>query len=204
MPQTFAAKRAAFAKLHEEGCFVIPNPWDVGSAIALQGLGFKALASTSAGLAWSLGRADNKITLDQVLAHLTAVAAAVDIPLNADFENGFAHDPAGVAANVSRAIATGIAGLSIVIPQAIRRSHFMTLTWPYSGLPLRGRPSTPAVRASCSPRDPKGSSRVGRILRRQRADYRPSPRRGPIACLRRACAIPGRSPTSSEPSRQSR
>ena len=113
MPQTVAAKRAAFARLHEAGCFVIPNPWDVGSAIALQGLGFKALASTSAGLAWSLGRADNKITLDQVLAHLTSVAAAVDIPLNADFENGFAHDPAGVAANVSRAVATGIAGLSV-------------------------------------------------------------------------------------------
>lgn len=113
MPLTVAAKRATFAKLHEAGCFVIPNPWDVGSAIALQELGFKALASTSAGLAWSLGRQDNKITLDDVLAHLAAVAAAVDIPLNADFENGFAHDPGGVAANVTRAVATGISGLSV-------------------------------------------------------------------------------------------
>jgi 2-methylisocitrate lyase-like PEP mutase family enzyme len=108
-----ADKRAAFRRLHESGCFVIPNPWDVGSAIALESLGFQALASTSAGLAWSLGRPDNKLAIEQVLEHLTAVAAAVDVPLNADFENGFAVEPDGVAANVTRAVATGIAGLSI-------------------------------------------------------------------------------------------
>ncbi|WP_438278718.1 isocitrate lyase/PEP mutase family protein [Nitrobacter sp.] len=112
MPST-AEKRATFRKLHESGCFVIPNPWDIGSARALQGMGFKALASTSAGLAWSIGKADNHITLDNLCDHLTALCAAVDIPINADFENGFAVEPDGVAANVSRAAKTGVAGLSI-------------------------------------------------------------------------------------------
>lgn len=110
---TTAAKRAAFRKLHEGGCFVLPNPWDVGSARLLQQLGFKALASTSSGFAWSTGRADNHVTCDDVLAHLTQLSAAVDLPINADFESGFADDPEGVAANVTRAVATGIAGLSI-------------------------------------------------------------------------------------------
>lgn len=107
------ASRIAFTRLHESGCFVMPNPWDVGSAKYLAGLGFPALATTSAGLAWTLGKHDNRITLDEVLAHLHAVAAAVDVPVNADFEGGFALTPEGVAANVSRAVATGIAGLSI-------------------------------------------------------------------------------------------
>ena len=106
-------KRAAFRKLHEQGCFVLPNPWDVGSAIALQGLGFKALASTSAGMAWAMGRKDNNTPVEDVLAHLSDLTAAVDIPLNADFENGFADDARGVAANVSRAVGAGVAGLSI-------------------------------------------------------------------------------------------
>ncbi len=110
---TAAEKRAAFRTLHQTGCFVIPNPWDVGSAIALETLGFKALASTSAGFAWSMGRADNTVGIEALLAHLTAVSAAVNIPLNADFENGFADDPDAVAANVARAAGTGIAGLSV-------------------------------------------------------------------------------------------
>lgn len=113
MPPTPAQKRAAFFTLHQSGCFVIPNPWDVGSAKYLQGLGFKALATTSAGFAWSQGVADNKLTRDVVLAHLRDIAGAVDIPVNADFEGGFAHDPAGVADNVKRAVDTGVAGLSI-------------------------------------------------------------------------------------------
>ncbi|MBA3810558.1 MAG: isocitrate lyase/phosphoenolpyruvate mutase family protein [Caulobacteraceae bacterium] len=113
MPTTVADKRVAFRALHESGCFVLPNPWDAGSAIALQSLGFKAVASTSAGMAWSMGRADNAVSLEDVLAHLTALAAAVDIPVNADFENAFADDPAGVAANVTRALETGVAGLSV-------------------------------------------------------------------------------------------
>jgi 2-methylisocitrate lyase-like PEP mutase family enzyme len=113
MPATPAEKRATFRRLHESGCFVLPNPWDVGSAIALESLGFKAVASTSAGMAWSLGRPDNEVELGQVLAHLTALAQAVDIPLNADFENAFADDPAGVGANVAMAVDTGVAGLSV-------------------------------------------------------------------------------------------
>jgi len=104
---------AAFRELHASGCFVIPNPWDVGSAVALQRMGFKALATTSAGLAWSLGRPDNEIELEQALAHLRAVAQAVEVPVNADFEGGFAVAPEQVAANVKLAAQTGIAGLSI-------------------------------------------------------------------------------------------
>jgi len=106
-------KRAVFRKMHESGCFVIPNPWDVGSARALQHMGFKAIASTSAGFAWSIGKADNNVTLDDVCEHLTALCEAVDLPVNADFEGGFAHKPEKVAANVARAVKTGVAGLSI-------------------------------------------------------------------------------------------
>src|ERR1700728_3753780 len=108
-----ADKRKTFRKLHEAGCFVIPNPWNVGSARYLQGLGFKALATTSSGHAHSEGFADGAQSMDDVLAHYSELAAATDIPLNADFENGFADDPDGVAANVTRCIGTGIAGLSI-------------------------------------------------------------------------------------------
>lgn len=108
-----ADKRAAFRQLHDSGCFVIPNPWDAGSAVLLQSLGFKALASTSAGMAWSMAKPDNRVERDDVLAHLRALTAVTDIPLNADFENGFADDPDGVAANVAKAVETGIAGLSI-------------------------------------------------------------------------------------------
>jgi 2-methylisocitrate lyase-like PEP mutase family enzyme len=111
--KTPSEKRSAFRALHETGCFVIPNPWDLGSARLLASLGFPALASTSSGFAWSTGRPDYGIARDDVLAHLTALAAAVDVPVNADFETGFADDPAGVAANVTHAVATGIAGLSI-------------------------------------------------------------------------------------------
>jgi len=106
-------KRAAFRKLHETGCFVLPNPWDVGSARALAHLGFKAIASTSAGYAWSIGLADYAVTVDDVCEHLAALCKAVDLPVNADFEGGFAHKPEKVAINVARAVATGVAGLSI-------------------------------------------------------------------------------------------
>jgi 2-methylisocitrate lyase-like PEP mutase family enzyme len=104
---------AEFHRLHESGCFVMPNPWDVGSAKVLQQMGFAALATTSAGMAWTLGRTDNHITLEQSLDHLRAIAEAVDFPVNADFEGGFAIDPEQVNRNVSRAAATGVAGLSI-------------------------------------------------------------------------------------------
>jgi 2-methylisocitrate lyase-like PEP mutase family enzyme len=103
----------AYRRLHESGCFVLPNPWDVGSARLLAQLGFQALATTSSGFAWSMGRQDNHVTLEETLAHLRIVAASVDVPINADFEGGFAVDPEGVARNVLAATETGIAGLSI-------------------------------------------------------------------------------------------
>lgn len=102
-----------FRTLHEAGCFVMPNPWDIGSARALERLGFPALATTSAGFAWSVGRRDNDVSLDQVLRHLEAIAASVSVPVNADFEGGFAVQPDDVAGNVTAAARTGIAGLSI-------------------------------------------------------------------------------------------
>jgi 2-methylisocitrate lyase-like PEP mutase family enzyme len=111
--KSIADKRRAFRALHESGCFVIPNPWDLGSARYLQSLGFKALASTSSGFAWSQGQPDNGMSRERVLTHLAAIAAAVDVPLNADFESGFAVDPAGVHESVSLAVETGIAGVSI-------------------------------------------------------------------------------------------
>jgi 2-methylisocitrate lyase-like PEP mutase family enzyme len=113
MPVTTADKRATFRKMHESGCFILPNPYDVGSARALQHLGFKALASTSAGFAWTIGKADNHVTIDDVCDHLTAICAAVDLPVNADFEGGFAVEPDKVGANVARGVKTGVAGLSI-------------------------------------------------------------------------------------------
>jgi 2-methylisocitrate lyase-like PEP mutase family enzyme len=113
MPLTTADKRAGFRRLHEKGCFIIPNPFDVGTAKALQHLGFKAVASTSAGFAWTIGKADTRVTLDEVCDHLSALCEAVDIPVNADFEGGFAVKPDDVATNVARAVKTGVAGLSI-------------------------------------------------------------------------------------------
>lgn len=108
-----AEKRRTFRRLHESGCFVIPNPWNVGSARYLQGLGFKALATTSSGHAHAQGFADGAQSRDDVLAHFRELAAETDVPLNADFENGFAHDADGVARNVTLCVATGVAGLSI-------------------------------------------------------------------------------------------
>jgi 2-methylisocitrate lyase-like PEP mutase family enzyme len=107
------ARRTAFRALHADGCFVIPNPWDVGSARMLAALGFPALATTSSGFAWSTGRLDNQIPLGDMLAHLAAMSAATDLPLNADFENGYGDAPEAVADNIARALATGVAGLSI-------------------------------------------------------------------------------------------
>jgi 2-methylisocitrate lyase-like PEP mutase family enzyme len=113
MTRTVVEKRAAFRALHEQGCFVLPNPWDVGSARMLQHLGFAALASTSSGYAWTRGRPDYAVTCADVLQHLTSLCDAVDLPVNADFESGFASDPEGVAANVGLAVQTGVAGLSL-------------------------------------------------------------------------------------------
>ena len=108
-----AAKRAIFRQLHESGHFIVPNPWDIGGVRRLEKLGFKALASTSAGAAWALGKQDGEQTLAEVLDHLRMLCAATDLPINADFEGGFADSPEGVAANVTLAIDPGGAGLSI-------------------------------------------------------------------------------------------
>jgi 2-methylisocitrate lyase-like PEP mutase family enzyme len=113
MPRTVTEKRAAFRTLHESGCFMLPNPWDVGSARYLASLGFQAIATTSSGFAWSTGRADNHVTREIILAHLREMVAATDLPVNADFENGFGADPADVAESVKLAVETGVAGLSI-------------------------------------------------------------------------------------------
>ena len=110
---TITDKRRTFHDLHKSGCFVIPNPWDIGSARYLQHLGFKALATTSAGFAFWQAYPDHAISRDLALAHFQAVVAATDVPVNADLEGGFAHDPAGVAQSVRLAVETGIAGLSI-------------------------------------------------------------------------------------------
>src|ERR1700739_1887333 len=111
--RTIAEKRAEFRALHTAGCFVLPNPWDVGSARYLQSLGFKALATTSSGFAWSRGHADNTLPRDAILAHLREIVAATDLPVNADFESGFGADPAGVEESVGLAVETGVAGLSV-------------------------------------------------------------------------------------------
>src|SRR5258708_8672431 len=110
---SIADKRRAFHELHEAGCFVIPNPWHVGSARYLQGLGFKALATTSSGFAWSHGHRDGGMSRDRVLDHLTDMVEATDLPINADFENGFALDAAGVAESVRLAVESCVPGLSI-------------------------------------------------------------------------------------------
>jgi len=108
-----SARRAAYRKLHESGCFVIPNPWDTGSARYLRHLGFQALATTSAGFAFSRGVPDAAVSRDAMLANITDIVAAVELPVNADFESGYARDPEGVAANVRLCVDTGVAGLSI-------------------------------------------------------------------------------------------
>ncbi len=113
MTNDLAARRAAFRQLHESGCFILPNPWNAGGARRLQKMGFKAIASTSSGAAWALGREDGEMSLEEVLSHLRTLCDATDLPVNADFEAGFADDPEGVAGNVGRAIETGVAGLSI-------------------------------------------------------------------------------------------
>jgi 2-methylisocitrate lyase-like PEP mutase family enzyme len=110
---TITDKRRAYRELHQKGCFVIPNPWDIGSARYLQHLGFKALATTSAGFAFSRGLPDNAVPREVMLAHIREIVAATDVPVNADFEGGYAHEPEGVAESVRLCVETGVAGLSI-------------------------------------------------------------------------------------------
>lgn len=110
---SIAERRAAFRALHGSGCFALPNPWDGGTARRLEALGFKALASTSAGAAWALGKQDGEMSVEEVLDHLRFLVGATDLPVNADFEAGFSDTPEGVAQNVVRAVNTGVAGISI-------------------------------------------------------------------------------------------
>src|SRR3954469_9380396 len=112
-PPSVAGKRATFRRRPVSGCWMIPNPWDVGSARYLQGLGFKALATTSSGFAWSEAHADNAVARDMMLEHIAEIVEATDVPVNADFEGGYADEPAGVAESVRLCCATGVAGLSI-------------------------------------------------------------------------------------------
>lgn len=113
MPRTIAERRAAFRELHTSGCFLLPNPWDAGSARYLASAGFQALATTSSGFAWSVGQADNAVSREAVLAHLRTMVEATDLPVNADFENGFGTTPEEVGQSVALAVDTGVAGLSV-------------------------------------------------------------------------------------------
>ena len=129
----FNARRAAFHNLHESGCFVIPNPWDIGTARYLRQLGFRALATTSSGFAFSRGLPDTDwaVPRDMMLGHIAEIVAAVELPVNADFESGYAHQPEAVAENVRLCVATGVAGLSIEDATGDRQS-------PLYNLPLAG------------------------------------------------------------------
>lgn len=111
--RTVAARRVAFQALHREGCFVLPNPWDIGSAKYLERIGFNAIATTSAGFAFSQGLPDGSVGLEPMLAHIKEIVNATDLPVNADFENGYGHEPEEVAANVRRCVETGVAGVSV-------------------------------------------------------------------------------------------
>ena len=143
---TVAEKRRTFRALHESGCFVIPNPWDVGTARYLQRLGFKALATTSSGAAWSLGYADGEVPLDAMLDHIRTIAAATDLPVNADFLAGFADAPHGVAANVRAASRPAWPACRSRTPPAMPRRRCSTSLWPSSASRRRARRSTrPAV-----------------------------------------------------------
>ena len=108
-----ASHHATFRRLHESGCFAIPNPWDIGSARYLRSLGFKAVATTSGGFAFSRGLADGAVSRDLMLTHIAEIVASIDLPVNADFEHGYADEPEAVAQNVSLCVKTGVAGLSI-------------------------------------------------------------------------------------------
>ena len=123
-----AAKRSAFRRLHESGCFVIPNPWDVGSARLLAGLGFEALATTSGGFAFSRGLPDGGVPLDEMLAHIRELVEATDLPVNADFQAAYADEPENVARNIRLCVQTGVAGLSIEDMRADRSLYDFTLS----------------------------------------------------------------------------
>ena len=147
---SIADRRRTFHELHAAGCFVIPNPWDPGTARYLQSLGFKALATTSSGFAWSRARPDNGITRELALAHLADMVAATDLPVNADFEGGFAQDAAGVAESVRLAVETGVAGLSIEDSTGDAAQPLYELPSRPSGCARRAARSTRRAMTRCS------------------------------------------------------
>jgi Phosphoenolpyruvate phosphomutase len=202
MSLSTADKRRAFRKLHESGCFAIPNPWDAGSALYLQSLGFKALASTSSGFAWSRGRADNTPTRAEILAHLADLAGAIDVPLNADFENGFGADAAGVAESVRLAVESGIAGLSIedsIGPRLQRAAAGGTPPGPLFALEAAVERIRAARRAimCCWSDAPRASSWDSRTSTRRLRGSSPTRTPVPIACMRPAYKAPSTSVASS-------
>ncbi len=187
---TIAEKRSAFRRLHERGCFVIPNPWDIGTARYLQHLHFKALATTSAGAAFSLGRPDNEtVTRDDMLAHIKMIVDASDLPVNADYESGYAHEPAKVAENVRLCVETGVAGLSIEDNSGDRANPLYRSRSggrPHPRRPRRDRPSRAPT--CCSPAAPSAFSSAGRTCRKRSSGSSPMRRPAPTVSMRRASA----------------
>ena len=187
----FPDRCRVFRRLHQAGCFVIPNPWDVGSARLLARLGFPALATTSSGFAWSMGRPDNGVSLTQALAHYRAVAESVEVPVNADFEGGFATEPAEVGANVLAATGTGVAGLSIEDSTGDPARPLLDFTLAAERIRAARRAIDESGSVSCSPADRRASWSGAPIWPRRSAGSRHTGRRAPIASTRRA-SVPGR------------
>ena len=203
MSRTVAEKRAAFKALHTSGCFVLPNPWDVGSARYLQTLGFQALATTSSGFAWSTGHADNTLPREAILAHLREIVEATDLPVNADFENGFGSTPNEVAESVRLAVETGVAGLSIEDSTGDAAAPLFRSRSPSNGSAPRAAPSTKAAAIRCWSAAPKTSSPACPTWTTRSRASRPMPRPAPIACTRRASRRASRSRPWSPPWRPS-
>ena len=195
------AKRAAFRTLHEQGCFVLPNPWDIGGVRRLEKLGFAALASTSAGMAWALGLEDGEVALDDVLSHLRLLCGSTDLPVNADFEAGFADDPKEVAANVRLACDTGVAGLSIE-DRTGRELYPLSLAVERSRHPVR--PSIRRARTSSWSADRRDFWSAAPISAPRSNGSSPMPRPVRTVCTLPAFRIRRTSKRSSPPSRRSR
>ena len=207
---TVSDKRAAFREMHRAGCFLLPNPWDAGSARLLERLGYRALATTSAGYAWSQGQADGQLSRDDTLAHMRYMAAMSDLPINADFESGFGATPEAVFDSVSLALATGVAGLSIEDSsgdpnqpvrdkaQAVERlqaARACRRRAPLS-MPAAATPCWWGVRRIISSAAPTWTTRSSACS--------PIRRPGPTACTRRGSGRGRKFRRSSRPSRRSR
>ena len=188
---TLTDRVTAFHELHRSGCFVIPNPGTSAAPVVLARIGFKALATTSSGFAWSVGRRDNRVPLEQCLAHFRAVAAGVDVPVSADFEGGFAIDPASVAANVTAADDDRNRGaIDRRLHGRLRRIRSSTSPWPLNGSRPPAARSTRGRPASSSPRGPRATSSAARISRRRSGDSSPTPKPAPTASTHRESGPP--------------